>query len=446
LGAAAAQRAKGQTVEVTFPTLHASQVEAWEVIHANRFTMVRAGRRWGKTDLCKTIVGDRVLRGQTWGWFAPDYKRLSEAYNELATMLKPMRANANKMEGVYRTLGGGRVDWWTLEDESAGRSRKYHGVVVDEGAFTKNNMMQIWERSIKPTLLDYGGKAIVASNTNGNAEDNFLYQLSEGRPYHTPAPKYGFVDFHATSFDNPHLPAEELAKLERDNHPLVFQQEYLAEFVDWSGVAFFQRDKMLVDGKPVAYPAHCDAVFTVIDTASKTGTDNDGTAATHYAKTRPGLGPHPLVILDWDIQQIEGAMLEEWLPTVFEQGRALAKRVGSRHGYLGAFIEDKDSGVVLLQQARRHGWPATAIESKLTALGKDGRAISVSGYVYRGEVKFSAVAFEKTTTYKGTTRNHLWTQVVGFRVGDKDAAKRADDLLDTFTYGVALSQGDSEGF
>jgi hypothetical protein len=435
---AAVPKLRGRKVEIELPTLHESQVKGWEVISRNRFTRVRAGRRWGKTDLCKTIVGDRVLRGQAWGWFAPDYKRLSEAYNELATMLRPMKAQASKIDGVYRVLGGGRVDWWTLEDETAGRSRKYHGVVIDEGAFTKPTMMSIWERSIKPTLLDYGGMAIVASNTNGIAEDNFLYQLSD--------PKYGFVDFHATSFDNPYLPEEELAKLEADNHPLVFQQEYLAEFVDWSGVAFFSRDKLLVEGKPIAYPAHCDAVFTVIDTASKTGTANDGTAAVHFAKTRKGLGPHPLIILDWELAQIEGALLEDWLPTVFEHGRALAKQVGARHGYLGAFIEDKDSGVVLLQQARRHGWPATAIESKLTALGKDGRAISVSGYVYRGEVKMSGPAFDKVTTYKGTTRNHLLTQVVGFRVGDKDAAKRADDALDCFTYGVALSQGDSEGW
>ena len=42
------------------------------------------------------------------------------------------------------------------------------------------------------------------------------------------------------------------------------------------------------------------------------------------------------------------------------------------------------NGAVLVQQAARRGWPCAAIDSKLTALGKDERAISVSGYVYRG--------------------------------------------------------------
>jgi hypothetical protein len=41
-----------------------------------------------------------------------------------------------------------------------------------------------------------------------------------------------------------------------------------------------------------------------------------------------------------------------------------------------------------------------AIDSKLTVVGKDERAISVSGYVFRGEVKYTEHAFHKTITYK----------------------------------------------
>ncbi len=44
--------------------------------------------------------------------------------------------------------------------------------------------------------------------------------------------------------------------------------------------------------------------------------------------------------------------------------------------------------------------PARAIELKLTAKGKDERAISVSGYVHRGSVKYADRAFEKTVIYK----------------------------------------------
>jgi hypothetical protein len=37
-------------------------------------------------------------------------------------------------------------------------------------------------------------------------------------------------------------------------------------------------------------------------------------------------------------------------------------------------------------------------------------------------------------------------QVHGFRIGDKNAAKRADDLYDCFVYAVAISLGNADGF
>jgi hypothetical protein len=95
------------------------------------------------------------------------------------------------------------------------------------------------------------------------------------------------------------------------------------------------------------------------------------------------IGRIPLLILDWDITQIEGAMLETWLPQVFARLEELARLCRARGGSIGAFIEDKNAGTILLQQALRRQMPAHPIDSKLTAMGKDERAISVSGYVHR---------------------------------------------------------------
>jgi hypothetical protein len=272
-------------------------------------------------------------------------------------------------------------------------------------------------------------------------------------------PEHDFFEFHAPTSDNPYVPMQapgepddvymlrreaEFADIKAKNHPLVYQQEYLAEFVDWSGVAFFSAENLLVDGKPVPYPANCDTVFAVIDTAVKTGSANDGTAVSYWAVSR--YVGRPLTLLDWDIVQIEGASLEVWIPNVFRQLEELAKATGARNGSVGAMIEDAQSGSILLQQCARRGYPASPLPAAMTAAGKDARAISVSGYVYQGKVKFSEHAFNKVTTYKGATRNHMLGQVTGFRVGDKDAATRPDDLLDTFTYAVAVALGDSEGY
>jgi hypothetical protein len=107
-----------------------------------------------------------------------------------------------------------------------------------------------------------------------------------------------------------------------------------------TGVAFFSREKLLVDNQPVPLPARCDAIFVVIDTASKTGTDNDATAVTFFAYDT--LGRISLFILDWDVVQIEGAMLETWLPQVFARLEELARLCRARGGSIGAFIEDQE--------------------------------------------------------------------------------------------------------
>jgi hypothetical protein len=433
-------------IEVHLPTFYPAQVAAFDIWRKNRFVVGRCGRRWGKTGFAEVIAVDAAVKGQSVGWFAPDYKVQAEAYNEIATTLDPVKLSSSKVEGVIRTMTGGRIDFWTMENERAGRSRKYHKVIMDEAAFTKSNAIDIWEKSIKPTLLDYKGKALVISNTNGVSPDNFLYKICEPldvREMGMPGPKYGFAEFHGPTHQNPYLPADELERLERENHPLVYRQEYLAEFVSWDGIAFFGRDSLLVDDQPVPYPRGCDAVYATVDTAVKSGRDHDGLAVTFFAMDRHS-GKHPITVLDWDISHLEGSLLEAWLPNVFRRLEELAKLCGARMGSLGAWIEDKVSGTILLQQAQRRGWPAHAIDSALTAVGKDERAISVSGYVFSNKVKVSDHAYEKVTTYKEATRNHFMTQIMGFRIGAKDNPQ--DDLLDTFTYGLAIGLGNQDGY
>lgn len=420
--------------EVFLPTLHRGQVAAFKM--PGKYKAIRCGRRWGKSVMGITLACDAAMKGQYVGYFAPSYKYISEIFTDCSDILLPAKESSSKVEGVIRLKTKGRIDFWTLEDERAGRSRKYHTVIIDEAAFTKPNMFNIWTRAIRPTLLDYGGRAWALSNANGTDPENFFWRVCN-------EPELGFKEFHAPTHTNPYLPREELEKLERENPPLVFKQEYLAEFVNWSGVQFFALEDILTNGLPVQPPVHCDAVFAVLDTAVKTGRDNDGTAVVFYAVDK--LSPHPVTIMDWDIAQIEGALLETWLPSVFGRLEDLSKMTGARMGSLGVYIEDKSTGQVLIQQSLRRGWPAQAIDSKLTSIGKDERAVSVSGYLYRKMVKLSQHAYDKTVTYKGHTRNHFLSQVLNFRVGQV-GNHRDDDLLDTLTYGIALALGNNEGF
>jgi len=418
--------------DVVLPTLHPGQVAAYTM--RSRFKVIRCGRRWGKTDLLKTVAGSQSTKGRSVGWFTPDYKIQSEAYNEITEILHPVIKSASKIDGVIRTITGGRIDFWTLNNPRAGRSRKYHTALLDEVAFAGSDMLDIWEKSIKPSLLDYGGNAIAASTPNGDDAENFFWQLNN-------VESLGFKSYHAPTHTNPHLPEDELAKLINENAPMVYRQEYLAEFVDWSGSAFFALPSFLIDGDapiPTLFP---DAIYAVIDTAVKGGTEHDGTAVTYFAVSK-FLGIR-LAILDYDMVQIEGSLLEAWLPQVYKRLAELAEQLKPRFGSIGTFIEDKAAGTILIKQAERRGLQVRAIDSRLTSVGKDERAISVSGYVHRGEVKITRHAYNKVINFKGVTRNHLVSQTCGYRIGVKN---QADDLFDTVTYGISIGLGDSRGY
>jgi len=110
------------------------------------------------------------------------------------------------------------------------------------------------------------------------------------------------------------------------------------------------------------------------------------------------------------------------------------------------FIEDTAAGSILLQQAANRSWNMRPIDSKLVQAGKDERAVSVSGYYHQEKMKISEWAYNKTVAFKGATRNHLLTQLASFRLGDPEAHKRADDLLDATVYGLALGLGNKLGF
>src|SRR5258705_1229735 len=234
---------------ISLVTMHPGQIRAYWALKPYRYKILRCGRRFGKTEFAKIWIGQGLLQGWECAWLAPQHKIWSDAYMEIKGMLRPLWESGSMGSSVIRLKNGGRLAFGTWGNETAGRSRRYRRVVIDEAAFAKNgdnkvdgSMMEIWEKAIKPTLFDYGGEVLVCSNSAGKNPDNFFYNICTD-------PQYGFHEFHSTTLDNPLLPkrlqnesleawqrrrAQVQADLIRDNDPLVYAQEYLAQFVDWS--------------------------------------------------------------------------------------------------------------------------------------------------------------------------------------------------------------------
>lgn len=254
----------------------------------------------------------------------------------------------------------------------------------------------------------------------------------------------GAIVVRANYTDNPWCPQVliEESEFDRKNFPEKFEHVWLGEYEKADGEAFFKEPALLQDGFPVPYPEFTDQIFAVVDTALKDGLEHDGTAVVYCAKNK--IDGNPLVILDWEVLQISGDLLFGWLPTVNDRLESLSRQTNARQGNVGIWIEDKASGIVLIQQSQRAGMNVYAIDSELTNQGKDGRSLAISGYVYRDMVKISDYAYNKVMVYRDTSKNHFLSQVCGYRLGAKTA--HGMDLLDCFTYSVAIGLGDSTGY
>jgi len=438
--------------DIILPRLHPEQERIWAAGAEHAFNVVRCGRRWGKTKILGNIAisyatalfketGSETLQGGRVGIFTAEYKQQQEIFSRLEKDLAPLIARKSRSDGVIALKNKGVIDFWvTNNNPLAGRGREYDVALLDEMSFTKTPEMleEIWPKSIRPTLTSRNGRVWAFSTPDGIDEQNFFYAMCHD-------PKLGFKQHHAPTCTNPYIPAEALAFEERNNDPRVFKQEFLAEFIDWSTDSLFDVNLMLdADGKPVTAPKNCDRIFAVMDTALKGGKNHDGHGVVYFAYEQTYSAPM-LTVIDWDLLQISGAMLEVHLPQIFTRLDELTQQCKPRFGSGGLHIEDANTGSLLLQKGEGSGWPVVAIDSRLTAKGKDERAVMSSGYHYRGQTKIAEAAFNKTVSFKNAEANHLLKQIAQFHLADKKAGTRADDLLDCYMYGLLLAFGAGEG-
>ena len=210
--------------------------------------MLRAGRRWGKSSLLVAIAIDEALRGRPVGVFSPFYKTAAPLFDALAYALAPLIVSRHRGQGELVLVTGSHIDVWTLEASTiVARGRKYACALIDEAAHVKANMAILWKASISPTLIDIADSHAVAASTPwGTDPANFFFQICNDK-------SLGWVEMHARSVDNPYLPRESLEEEKRVNSPLVWRQEYEAEFTSLDLGGADRRDQTPTAGRePVA--------------------------------------------------------------------------------------------------------------------------------------------------------------------------------------------------
>jgi hypothetical protein len=410
--------------------LHAGQIDALRVIQTNRFAALRAGRRFGKTSLAAALSADTAMLGGMAGLFAPIYKLAAPLFDILAQALAPLLATSNRSIGELRLEGGGGVDVWNLEHSAwAGRGRSYNRVVIDEAAFAGPHLIIAWSAQIRPTMADVLGSAVVCSTPSGINEDNFFWRVCHEL-------SYGFAQFVAPTLRNPFIPPAEIEALRAQHNPLVFAQEFEAQFVNLAGVGLFDVAAMLNKGEPWPTPELFDTVFATLDSGVRGGQEHDASAVV-YCGLNMTMAPLGLYVLDWEAVELGAGDLEYWFAGI---GRTLAEYSSKTRMSAGCvYIERAGLGELLLVKANSLGVPAEEISSEMVARGKDLRALAAERFINGGRVRLTAQAANKISKLKGIARNHLLAQVAGFHIADKDAWKRSDDLVDSLVYAALIA-------
>ncbi len=196
-----------------------------------RYKVVACGRRFGKTIVGEDRVARPAIAGYPTGWFAPEYKYLAEPWDHLSRRLAPLIASSNKTERRIDLVTGGRIDFLSMDDPDAGRGRKYKHVVVDEAA--KARYLEVaWTKAIRPTLTDYKGTADFYSTPRGR--DFFWRLFTRGEDPEQPE----YESWQLPTVANPFIDPTEVEAARKELPERVFQQEYLAEFLEDAGGVF----------------------------------------------------------------------------------------------------------------------------------------------------------------------------------------------------------------
>lgn len=166
------------------------------------------------------LLAETALEEYPAGYFAPTYKLLEGTYKDCISALEPIIAKKHENQFI-ELVTGGNIDFWSLDNPNAGRSRKYKIAVIDEAAFVRD-LWTAWTESIRPTLTDLQGDAWFFSTPKGKNDFYKLFVRGGSEP--------NWASWKMSTYTNPFINAAEIDEAKADLPELAFSQEYLAEF------------------------------------------------------------------------------------------------------------------------------------------------------------------------------------------------------------------------
>jgi hypothetical protein len=203
--------------------------------HPARFKAMDCGRRWGKTITESNWLDEGAINhgGENW-WISPIFAQSKAVFRDKMTAAKKGGADAvfkdvsiSELRIAYKS--GGVEHFKSADNPETLRGAGLKRVVIDEAARCQR---EVWEEVIRPAVSDTHGSVLFGSTPKGK---NWFYELwTRGQDPLQPE----FKSWKFPTADNPLISAEDLQHA-RESLPVdVFNQEYLAEFLDNSAGVF----------------------------------------------------------------------------------------------------------------------------------------------------------------------------------------------------------------
>ena len=230
---------RAREVAIHLPKLHLAQSQIKQ--ERKRFNVLCNGRRFGKNVLLQDFgVESALARRQPCAWAAPTYKQLLEDWRTLSNTLAPVTVRRNEQEKQLSLIGGGVLDFWSLENADAIRGRRYARFIVNEAGIV-TNLLDVWNMVIRPTLIDLRGDAYFSGTPKGMNGFWALFNMDAAE----------WARWQMNTYANPHVPHSEIDALKGTLSERAWQQEIMAQFLP-DGAGVFRNVRALSTLQPQA--------------------------------------------------------------------------------------------------------------------------------------------------------------------------------------------------
>lgn len=208
-----------------------------------RFRVLCCGRRFGKTTLAiEEIRAFALSRVSRIAYIAPTYQQARDiAWETLKNQLRGTKhsINESRLEIRIQTLNGAGESiivlrgWESIETL---RGQAFDFLVLDEVAMMRD-FWSMWREVLRPTLTDRKGQGMFISTPKGYNHFHELYLMENEHK--------DWKSFKYTTYDNPHIPVEEIEAAKAELTPDAFAQEYMADFRKQEGLVYkeFMRER-----------------------------------------------------------------------------------------------------------------------------------------------------------------------------------------------------------